>query len=77
MKGQPFKRLIALSVAVDLLASQQNIDKDALKQAEKNLYNYRSRGKGKGKHQAAPKHKHMSIVRAAKARKHVAARCKK
>jgi hypothetical protein len=77
MKGQPFKRINTLVGIVNLLAGQQNTDKDALKQAWANLYGYKSRGKGKGKTQAAPIHKHMSLVRSAKHRKNVSARSKK
>jgi hypothetical protein len=77
MKGQPFKRLIALYAAVNALASQAVINQPALDEAKKNLFNYRSRGKGKGKTQSAPKHLHMSLVRAAKKRRNVAKRSKK
>ncbi len=66
MKGQPFKRLIALVAACNLATSNPGFSPLTEEQAKSALYNYRSRGKGEGKTNRANPHKHMSQVRTAR-----------
>jgi hypothetical protein len=72
MKGVPFKRLQVLINFIN-----NNKEKFTALQIQKVFDSYRSRGKGKSKIQAAPKHKHMTIVRVAKARRNALKRSHK